>query len=157
MTVGGNPEEIHALARTLRRWSADVDIAAGRVRAGDGVQWVGTAAQRYRKRLADHAKAVDAARDELRDAAKVLTELADELTERQAAIRRAAKAVEDTVDEAKNTLGRLWGVAQDDLTQVERAAGDAAQQVLTTVGSKLPDHGALGWIELGLRLGRVTL
>lgn len=157
MAIGGNPEEIHALARRLRQWSADVDVTAGRVRAGDGVQWAGAAATRYRERLAEHATAIDDARDELLAAAKALVELADELTEKQAAIRRAAQAVEDAVDGAKKTLGRMWGVAQEELTEVERSAGHAAQQVLSTVGSKLPDNGAVGWIELGLQVGRYTL
>ena len=152
MQIGGNPEELQALARRLRGWSGEVGATGDRIRAGAGVQWVSTSADRFRARLAEHASAVEAARDELSRAADLLVTLADELAERQAAIRRAAALVEDAVDEAGRSLRRLWGVAQDELSEVERATSEGAQRVLAAVGDGLPLPGAPDWLALRRKL-----
>lgn len=44
MGFGADPEEIRQLARTVRRWSDDLDSTADAVRAGFGVEWQSTAA-----------------------------------------------------------------------------------------------------------------
>lgn len=153
MDIGGSPEEIRAEARRVRGWATALETTSGQVRKGNGVQWVGVAADRYRERLAEHARAVGGSRDEVIDLAQALETLADELEERQAAIRRAAELVEDALDSARSTLGRLGGIARDLLSDGEKAASSAAQRVLDTVGNARPPVGSPIWLDLSRSLG----
>ncbi len=155
MTAGGDPEAIRQHARRLRATADDVARTGDRVRAGAGVEWVGVAADRYRERLAEHAQRVTAAQDELLGTAGALDRLADELEARQAAIRRAMQLVEDRLDDARRTLGRLAGVADDVLTAAERAARRAAHGVLGTVAGGLPSPGSPDWSGMADRIGRI--
>ncbi|MET0434779.1 MAG: putative T7SS-secreted protein [Cellulomonas sp.] len=155
MTAGGDPEAIRQHARRLRATADDVARTGDRVRAGAGVEWVGVAADRYRERLAEHARRVTAAQDELLGTAGALDRLADELEARQAAIRRAMRFVEDRLDDARRTVGRLAGVADDVLTAAERAARRAAHGVLGTVAGGLPAAGSPDWSGVADRVGRI--
>ncbi|WP_431838369.1 WXG100 family type VII secretion target [Cellulomonas sp. Y8] len=155
MTAGGDPEAIRQHARRLRATADDVARTGDRVRAGAGVEWVGVAADRYRERLAEHARRVTTARDELLGTAGALDRLADELEARQAAIRRAMQLVEDRLDDARRTVGRLAGVADDVLTAAERAARRAAHGVLGTVAGGLPSPGSPDWPGIADRIGRI--
>lgn len=150
--IGGNPEELRDLARDVRRWSAELADVASAVAAGRGVRWESTAADRYRDRLAAHARDVAAARDEVDQVAASLTALADTLQERQAAIRRAQDLVLGVLDDARRTVSRLWDVAEDVLTSGERAARSAAQELLRTVPA-LPAPGEAAWEDLARRVG----
>ncbi|WP_250448586.1 WXG100 family type VII secretion target [Actinotalea sp. C106] len=147
MPIGGNPDEIRAEAARVRGWAESLEGTADRVRTGHGVTWVGTAGDRYRDRLREHARDVTDRRDELRDLARALDRLAEEVEERQAAIRRAAAVVEEAVDSARGTLGRLWGVGRDLWTAGEREAEAAARRVIDTVG-ELPPPGSPRWVLL---------
>lgn len=155
MTAGGDPEAIRQHARRLRATADDVARTGDRVRAGAGVEWVGVAADRYRERLAEHARRVTTARDELLGTAGALDRLADELEARQAAIRRAMQLVEDRLDDARRTVGRLAGVADDVLTVAEQAARRAAHGVLGTVAGGLPSPGSPDWSGVADRIGRM--
>lgn len=150
--LGGSPEEIRAVARRVRGWAVSTDAAADRLRSGLGVQWVSTAAERFRDRLVDHTRAVHGSRDELLELARDLENLADTLEERQAAIRRAAALVEDALDGARRTLGRLWGIAREELSDAERNARRVAEEILDTVGDT-PPVGSPDWLELSRKLG----
>ncbi len=154
MDIGGSPEEIRAQAARVRTWADALDGTSDDVRGGYGVRWVGVASERYRERLAEHARQVGGTREELLDLARALDHLADELEERQAAIRRAAAAVQDAVDGARRTVGRLWDVATDLWTDGERAAKRAADRVLEAVGDAAPPAGSPEWLDLAKRLGR---
>jgi uncharacterized protein YukE len=155
MAAGGDPEAIRQHARRLRAAAEDVGRTGDRVRAGAGVAWAGVAADRYRERLAEHGGRVAAARDEVLRAAGALETLADRVEARQAAIRRAMRFVEDRLDEARRTVRRLGGVADDALTAAEHAARDTARSVLGTVGGGLPAPGAPDWSGLADRIGRI--
>ncbi|WP_158374830.1 WXG100 family type VII secretion target [Cellulosimicrobium cellulans] len=155
MTAGGDPEAIRQHARRLRATADDVARTGDRVRAGAGVEWVGVAADRYRERLAEHAQRVTAAQDELLGTAGALDRLADELESRQAAIRRAMRFVEDRLDDARRTVGRLAGVADGLLTGAEQAARRAAHGVLGTVAGGLPTPGSPDWSGVADRIGRI--
>jgi|SRR6478736_1785823 len=155
MTAGGDPETIRQHARRLRATAEAVARTGDRVRAGAGVEWVGVAADRYRERLAEHARRVTAAQDELLGTAGALDRLADELESRQAAIRRAMRFVEDRLDDARRTVGRLAGVADDALTAAEQAARRAAHGVLGTVAGGLPSPGSPDWSGVADRIGRI--
>lgn len=148
MAIGGDPDEIRDKARAMRAWALDVQTTGDGVAAGSGVQWVSTAADRYRERLAEHSLSIAGARDEMNDAADALDALADALQERQELIQRAMNAVNDAIDGAKSTLGRLWGWARDELTDAENAARDTAQGLVDKFSS-LPPIGSPEWIELG--------
>lgn len=152
--IGGSPEEIRAQATRVRRWAAELDGTRDDVRRGYGVRWVGLASERYRDRLHEHARAVDERRQELLGLAASLDALADELEERQAAIRRAAEAVQDAVDGARRTVGRLWDTAVDVLSDGERAAKRAAERVLDTVGDAVPPPGSPIWLDLAKKVAR---
>lgn len=152
MELGGSPEEIRAVARRVRAWAVSTDAAADRLRSGLGVQWSSTAAERFRDRLVEHTRAVHGSRDELLELARDLEDLADTLEERQAAIRRAAALVEDALDGARRTLGRLWGVAREELSDAERNARRVAEEILDTVGDT-PPVGSPDWLELSRKLG----
>src|SRR6478736_3636320 len=145
MTAGGDPETIRQHARRLRATAEAVARTGDRVRAGAGVEWVGVAADRYRERLAEHARRVTAAQDELLGTAGALDRLADELESRQAAIRRAMRFVED----------RLADAADDALTAAEQAARRAAHGVLGTVAGGLPSPGSPDWSGVADRIGRI--
>jgi uncharacterized protein YukE len=129
--------------------AADLERTASSVRAGGGIQWAGVAADRYRDRLADHARQVDEARGTLLATAAALDHLADTLEERQAAIRFAMRLVDDAVDDARRTVARLAG---DTLTEAERGAKRAAQEVLERTRS-LPLPGAPEWSGLAKTIG----
>ncbi len=127
VTIGGNPEDVRARARRVRTLAAGLNSTASGVRAGGGIEWVGVASERYRARLADHARQVEAARGEFLGTAAALDHLADTLEQRQAAIRRAMEFVDDAVDDARRAVARLAG---DTLSDAERATKRAAQEVL---------------------------
>lgn len=148
MAIGGDPDTIRDKARTLRTWALDVQTTRESVAAGSGVQWVSTAADRYRERLLEHSRAIGDARDEMIEAADALDALADALEERQELIRRAMNAVTDAVDGARSTLGRLWGWARDELSDAENAARDKAQELVDSMRD-LPPIGDPGWLDLG--------
>ena len=154
MALGGDPADIRAQARAVRRWAEDLTTTRDRVRTGYGTEWVGLAAERHLDRLHQHATHIDEARDELLDVARQLDDLAARLEEIQAAIRRATSIVEDTVSGARSTLGRLAGIARDLLDDGERAASQAAETVLRTVGGSLPAPGSPQWLDLARTLGR---
>lgn len=154
MAAGGDPEAIRAHARRLRSMAEDVGRTGDRVRSGAGIEWVGVAADRYRERLAEHGQRVTAAQDEMTGTAAQLDHLADELEARQAAIKRAMQFVEDRVADARRTVDRLAGVAEDVLSGAEKAARDAARGILGTVAGGLPTPGAPDWTGLADRLGR---
>ncbi len=153
--IGGDPEDLRALATRVRRWSTELDETASAVAAGTGIDWRGAAAERYRDRLASHAVAVAAARDEVDALGASLATLADALEDRQASIRRAEALVVGLVDDARRTADRLRHVADDVLTFGERTARDAAEGVLRTVVS-LPLPGEPAWEGLAKQLGAVT-
>jgi len=155
MTAGGDPEAIRQHARRVRSTAEDVARTGDRVRAGAGVEWVGLAADRYRERLAEHGQRVAAAQDQLLGTATLLDRLADELEARQAAIRRAMRFVEDRIDDARRTVHRLAGAADDVLTGAERAAREAAHRVLGTVAGGLPTPGSPDWSGVADRIGRI--
>ena len=153
MALGGSPEDIRLAARRVRAHAQDVDAVAARVRSGQGVTWVGTAAERYRERLREHARAIETTRGHVDDLAVRLDELAGDLEERQRAVARATDAVEDVLSSARSTLGRLAGVVRDELTDAERQAEDAARAVLDTVREP-PPLGHPDWLDVARRLGR---
>ncbi len=153
MALGGDPEAIRALARRLRSEASDVELTAARVRRGEGVQWVGLAAERYRQRLREHARDIDETRDAISDAAVRLDGLADTLEERQRAIAHAMNLVEDTLSAARSTVGRFVGAAWDTLTGAEQKAEEAARDLLGSV-SQLPPPGHPDWVDLARRIGR---
>lgn len=154
MAIGGSPQEIRDDARRVRGWAEALDATTDQVRGGQGVRWVGVAAEKYRDRLGAHARAVGSSRTELLDLARALDHLADELEERQAAIRRAAALVEDAVDGARNALGRLWGIGRDLWSDGEKAASEAAERLIDTVGDALPPAGSPSWLDLARTIGR---
>lgn len=153
MDVGGSPEEIRVRAAQVRAWAGELEAVRDDVRTGHGVRWVGLSAERYRDRLREHAREVQDRREQLLDLARSLDELADELEQRQAAIRRAAELVQDTVDGARRTVGRLWDVAHDLLSDGERATKRAAEHVLATVRTT-PPPGSPAWLDLAKQLDR---
>jgi hypothetical protein len=155
MAAAGDPEAIRVHARRVRTMAEDVGRTGDRVTSGAGIAWVGVAADRYRERLAQHGRRVASARDEILHAASVLDRLADELEARQAAIRKAMQFVEDRIADARRTVSRLGGVAEDLLTGGERAARDTARGVLGTVSGGLPPSGAPDWPALADRVGRM--
>ena len=139
------------LARSLRTQAGDVQHAAGRVRSGQGIEWVGLAADRYRERLRERAADIEETHAAVLAAAGRLDELADTLEERQRAIARAAAEVEDTLDGARRTLTRFAGSVWDDLTDAEQTAERGARRLLDTV-RELPTPGHPDWVDLARRL-----
>jgi ABC-type transporter Mla subunit MlaD len=151
MAVGGDPEAIRMLARGLRTQAGDVGHTAGRVRSGQGIEWVGLAADRYRERLRERARDIDETREAVLAAAGRLDELADTLEDRQRAIARAAAEVEDALDGARRTVTRFAGAVWDDLSGAEQSAERGARRLLDTV-RELPAPGHPDWIDLARRL-----
>jgi uncharacterized protein YukE len=155
MAAGGDPEAIRAHARRLRTTAEEVTATRHRIAAGAGIDWTGVAAGRYRERLVDHIRRVGAAQDEMRRTADALDRLADELEARQAAIKRAMALVEDRLADARRTVDRLGGLAEDVLDGAQRAARDSAQAVLGAVRGGLPSPGLPAWSEIADRIGRI--
>ena len=153
MAIGGSPENIRQEARRLRRQADDVESTAARVRSGSGVEWVGTASERYRERLRGHAREIEETRQRIVATADRLDELADTLEERQRAIARATELVEDAIGSARRTLGHLAGAVWDELTGAEKEAERAARGLLDTVRD-LPAPGHPDWLELAERVRR---
>lgn len=155
MAAGGDPDAIRQHARRMRSTADDLDRTGDRVRSGAGIAWAGVAADRYRERLAQHGARVAAAQDAVLGAAGALDALADRLEARQAAIRRAMQLVEDRVDDARRTVHRLGGLADDVLTVAERGTRDTARVLLGTVAGGLPSPGQPAWTGLADRIGRL--
>lgn len=153
MALGGNPEELRTLARRLRTDAGEVGHTATRVRQGQGIHWVGLAAERYRGRLREHGAQIDRTRDEILTAASRLDELADALEERQRAIARAMDLVDDALTSARDTIGRFAGDVWDTLTGAEKAAEETARDLLDSV-RELPSPGHPDWVDLARRIGR---
>lgn len=134
MSFGGDPDAIRDLALKVRTWAVDVNGTRDDVRAGSGANWVGSAADRYRIRLAEHAQDITDAHDEMIDAAVALEKLADELEERKKFLSNVVDAVADKVDEAVKTVNRYANIALDELTDLERAASSAAKDFINRAG-----------------------
>ncbi|MGL5864417.1 MAG: WXG100 family type VII secretion target [Dermatophilaceae bacterium] len=153
MALGGNPERIRDQARRLRSEAGEVEYTGSGVRQGEGVQWVGVAAERYRERLRDHSREIDGVRDAVEVAARRLDELADALEERQREIAQATRVVEDRLSAAKDTIGRFVGAVWDELSDLERDAERAARDVVESL-AQLPAPGHPQWLLLAQGSGR---
>jgi ABC-type transporter Mla subunit MlaD len=152
MALGGDPDDIRDEARRLRRVAASIESEAATVSRGQGVHWHGAAGDRYRERLARHARAIRDGAGEAGDAASELQRLADALEERQAAIRRAMNFVGDLIDSARRTINSMAGEALDALSDAERAAHDQAQRLLSSTRHH-PSPGDPAWLDLARKLG----
>lgn len=135
MSFGGDPDAIRDLALTVRTWATEVAGTRDDVRANTGVTWVGNAADRYRERLADHARNITEAHEEMIAAAVALEALADELAERQKFLTNVVDAVTDKVEDARRTVNRYANIALEELSEAEQAASNAARDLIRRAGT----------------------
>lgn len=150
--IGGNPEEIRRLARILRTQAERTVDIKDAVARGQGVPWVGLAGDRFRERLANECREMERTRAEILDAASALDRLADELEERQAAIRRAMDFVDGELSKARSTVQRFAGEVWDTLTGAEKSLHSSARRLLDSVDD-LPPIGHPDWLDLARRVG----
>jgi hypothetical protein len=156
--VYGDPDQIDALARTVRDQAERTNEHSHRVRdLGRVLPWTGVAGDGFRIRMARRAAACAAARDDLLAAATALEHHGDEVRALLAEIARLQEAITDWV-----------GSAVDGAVDRANRAGETARSVadaMTKVDDYLPWKGwdfdprvtpPLGhqdWLELGRRIG----
>ncbi len=115
---------------------------------------MGVAADRYRDRLADHARQVDRARGELVAAAAAVTHLADTLEERQAAIKKAMHFVDDAIHAASRTVERLSAQAAHTALTSSEAVAKAGAEAILGHRVRLPQVGSPDWTSLADTIGK---
>ena len=156
----GDPDQIDALARTVRDHAERTDEHSHRVRdLGRVLRWTGVAGDAFRTRMERRAAACATARDDLLAAATALEHHGDEVRALLAEIARLQEAITDWV-----------GVAVDGATDLAHRAGETARSgadAVTKVDDYLPWKGwdfdpritpPLGhqdWLELGRRIGEL--
>lgn len=150
--IGGDPQRIDELARTVRGLQARLADAGAQLRRTDDVHWVSTAADGFRRRLQELAGRTDDCADELGAAARDLGELADRVRERQRAIASAESAVLGWLGAARDQIASLAGVAADQLADAEVLALQRAHDVVRAA-AYLPGPGSPEWLVLAAQLG----
>jgi len=156
--VYGDPDQIDALARTVRDHAERTDEHSHRVRdLGRVLRWTGVAGDAFRTRMERRAAACATARDDLLAAATALEHHGDEVRALLAEIARLQEAITDWV-----------GVAVDGATDLAHREGETARSgadAVTNLDDYLPWNGCdfdpritppLGhqdWLELGRRIG----
>lgn len=153
--LGGDPDRLRDLARALRQESGEVSGVADDVRHARGVTWESTAADLCRDALGRQAGLIDMCAEVVHDAAGSVDALADELAERQRAIRAAQRLVLGLLTQAQETVWRLADVPAHELGEAAAAARSAAETLLDTARD-LPGPGSPDWLGLAhtLRGGR---
>ena len=152
MALGGDPDRLRDLAHDLRREAGAVTDVRARVLAGDRHTWNGPAGERFRERLAEHSLQLQRSSELFDEAAARMTDLADNLEERQRAIAIAASKVQNAIEDARSTLNRFAGMAWDALTDRETGIVRGAQNVLGGIG-ELPAPGSPEWTAVARRMG----
>ena len=130
MGLYGDPDALDALAAELSQRAREVRAAGEEHRReGERARWVSDAATAYRRRLTRDCAAVDAAADEMEQAAEQLRRHADEVRARLEAIARAERAVRSWLAEQATRGGELLDDVGDVLGELPEAGADAWRQV----------------------------
>lgn len=155
----GDPQELHALARTVRAMAQDGRHSAHVVASAGGVQWSSTLADTLRADLAHHAASVRAVAEHLDDLAGALDAHGDEVAHRLEQIRAAERFLAGVADSARHRLASALhavasageGAAQATVDAAQQAAG-AARSTLAELG-RAPAAGAADLVDFARRHG----
>lgn len=149
----GEPAEIARQARKLRDQAQVVQELAARVESGHGVRWVGLAGDQFREKLQTESEKLRHSQEAILEAAAALENLAKELEERQAAISRAMREVEDALSSAQATAKRFASSVWDTLTGAEQTVVNQAQRIINSA-PVLPAAGDPKWLSLAETIRR---
>jgi len=151
----GDPDALDRLAARMRAYAGEVrQDAAEHVRRGQRAEWVSTAAQRYRDRVAQDRSQVDRAADQLEQAAQVLSAHAQQVRETLAMIAHIEQ-------EATAWFDRQASRLVDTVEGAIDSAGQTAKKLIEGVPwtepwtdwpyrpEKLPAPGDREWLEVG--------
>lgn len=104
----GSPDTIEALAARVDRDAVDLAAGASALRAaGSRTQWLGGRADAWRVANAGRARDADAVAAELRDIARALRRMADELRAEYDALRGIEERVRQWIGALQRTPGDL--------------------------------------------------
>jgi len=156
--VYGDPDQIDALARTVRIHAEQTDEQSHRVRElARTLPWTGDAGDAFRIRMARRAAACAATRDDLHAAAAALEHHGDEVRALLAEIARLQVAIADWVSSAVDgavDLAKRAGEAAGNITGAVLEVDDYLPWQGWDFDPRVtPPPGHQDWLELGRRIG----
>ncbi len=122
--IGGDPADLRADATRERAWADELDDDARAVLRAQDVEWVSTAADRFREKLEERRREVEGVAADYRDVADRLDALADTLDERQRTLTNLLETAGRTLEEVQQAVA---DGAQDLMSAAEGFANDALQ------------------------------
>jgi methyl-accepting chemotaxis protein len=134
MHVGGDAQEVRALARRVRGWADDVDRQAAVLRATD-VEWHSTAADDFARRLEERRGDVLAVAEKVRTAADRIDHLADVLQERQQQLSDLLAAAGRTLADAEQMVRDGVGDLLSEARSLAEGAADLVDQGRDALGA----------------------
>jgi uncharacterized protein YukE len=111
MGIGGDPQDVRAVARRIRSWADEVDDDATSVRQAKQIDWKSTAASSFVAKIETRYDEVTAVAESMRDAADAVDHLADVLEDRQ-------DTLNDLLEKAGKTLADAEDMVRDGVTDL---------------------------------------
>jgi uncharacterized protein YukE len=135
MALGGDPDDLRALATRLRTRADTLDGRAATMRNQlDAVHWSSNAARSYRRRLTEDAAAVTEVADRLHELAGDFDDLADTLEHRQRLVGLLVEAGIETAQEAAEAVADGLHDFADSAEDVLRDMGEKGKRLLEGLG-----------------------
>jgi ABC-type transporter Mla subunit MlaD len=128
MGIGGDPQDIRAIARRVRVWADEVDDDASSVRRAKDIDWKSTAASSFIEKIETRYEQTTAVADSMRDAASEIDHLADVLQDRQDTLsdllEKAGKTLADAEEMLRNGVTDLIGGVESLANEAKERAED---------------------------------
>lgn len=125
MGIGGDPQDIRAIARRIQLWANGVDDDAASVLRAKQIDWRSTAASSFLDKIETRHTQTVAVADSMREAADAIDHLADVLEDRQDALM-------DLLEQAGKTIADAEQMVRDGVTDllggVESLANEAKEK-----------------------------
>lgn len=125
MGIGGDPQDVRAIARRIRLWADEVDDDAASVQQAQQIDWRSTAASSFIDKIQTRYEQTTAVAESMRDAADAVDHLADVLEERQ-------DELSDLLEQAGRTIADAEQMLRDGVTDliggVQSLADDARRK-----------------------------
>jgi len=135
MALGGDPDDLRALASRLRARAGTLDDRVTTMGAQLGaVHWSSNAARSYRRRLGEDAAAVSAVADRLEELADDFDELADTLEHRQRLVGLLIDAGIESAQEAAEAVADGLHDFADSAEDVLKDMGEKGRRLLEGLG-----------------------
>lgn len=135
MALGGDPDDLRALASRLRTRADALDDRATTMRARlEDVHWSSNAAWSYRRRLGEDAAAVTVVADRLDELARDFDDLAATLEHRQRLVGLLIEAGIESAQEAAEAVADGLHDFADSAEDVLKDMGEKGRKLLAGLG-----------------------